>query len=320
MRRKIYNIILTVALLCTLAGCNHDVFVKPLSVEPMTHTIEWTGGEAVFKANQEIENVWVTAFRWVNGKGMPIIDRTMQYNLHKAGDAVNISNELCDITMRISPDGEFIVNSDYNLFADTIYLNLDISINYETVERGARILPQPGFGHKNISYNLDMWQEYESTDTIMLAQIGTGGTEFDYTLKKKGEVVARRALQFKPWNQILSDNIFGREPIKVDGVTLTDRGCWLEPQLSGEMIAYTSSVQQIDTSPLLYNEDVVVKLEPNRWYKIRAIIQGFHLGVDYSIEAISPVAEIKDRTIDGVCWLSVPTDYKIEIESGESTQ
>lgn len=317
--KKPIDIISATCLLLCLTGCNHEVFVKPLTVEPMTHTIEWTGGEGVFKANQAINSVWITAFRWVNGKGMPIDDNSMQFSLHKAGDAMNITNELCDITMRISPEGEFIVNSGYNLFADTIYMNLDIDVNYETVERGLRILPQPGFGHKNISYRLDLWQEYESTDTIMLAQIAMGASDFDYTLKKKGDIVANCAIQFKPWEKELSDNIFGREPIKVDGVKLTEYSDWSEPVLSGEKVTYTSAVQHIDTNPLLYNEDVVVRLEANKSYKIRAIIKGFHLGVDYSIDAISPVAGLKDRTIEGVCWLSTPTAYTIEIESGEYT-
>ena len=302
-----------------LTGCNHEVFIKPLTVEPMTQTIEWTGGEGVFKANQPIKSVWITAFRWVDGRGMAIDDSGMQFSLHENGQSLSIANELCDIKMSITRGGEFIINSGYNLFADTIYMNLEIDVNYETVERGVRILPQPGFGHKDISYNLKMWHEYESCDTITLAQIAMGDSDFDYTLKKKGDIVAKSAIQFQPWDKQLSDNIFGREPIMVDGIKLTDKGNWSEPELSGEKVTYTSEVQHIDTNPLRYDEDVVVRLEANKWYKIRAIIKGFHLGVDYSIDAISPVAGLKDRTIEGVCRLSTPTAYTIEIESGEST-
>lgn len=319
MKSFIYHTILSAVALVGLSGCNHDVFVEPLTIEPMSQTIEWTGGERVFKANQAIKSVWVTAFRWVNGQGMPIDDNSMQFSINENDQSVSIANELCDIKMSLAPNGEFIINSGYNLFADTIYLNLDIYVNHEAVERGARILPQPGFGHTSISYDLDMWQEYESSDTIMLAHIGMGDSDLDYTLRKKGDVVAKRAMQFKPWEKRLSDNIFGREPLEVDGVKLTDLGYWIEPELSGEKVRYTSSVQHSDADPLLYDEDVVVKLEANKWYKIRAIIKGFHIGVNYSIGAISPVEGLDDHTIEGVCWLSTPTAYTIEIESGELT-
>lgn len=317
MKKLICNILLPVVLSLCLNGCNHEVFVKPLTVEPQAGSIDWTGGEVSFNANQPITFVDITAFRWVNGYGMPLGNRGMQFSLHGDGSKETIANDLCHIDMQLARGGELTIKSGYNLYADTVYLNLDLYVINENVKRGMRILPNPGFGHGEITYDLTMWSEYESVDTILLAQIAGGGDEpFDYTLKKKGDIVARRAGQFKPFDKELSDNIFGREEFTVDGVTLRDNGSWQEPQLSNEKIPYTSAVQHVDDNPLRYTEDVVVRLKPDEWYKVKAIVKGRHLGVDYSLEAISPAEGLADRTIKGVYWISTPTSYTIEIELG----
>ena len=318
MKNLIYNILLSLILPLWLTSCNHEVFIKPLTVEPMTHTIEWTGGEGVFKANQPITNVEIMAFRWVNGHGRPIDDNNMQFGLHGAGSKETIDNDVCHIEMNLTPNGELLITSETNLYADTVYLNLDIYVNYEKVERGLRILPNPGFGHGEIDYRLNMWQETVRTDTILLAQIAMADNTFDYTLKKKGDVLAKCAGQFEPYEKVLSDNIFGREPFTVDGIGLKDNGHWFEPELSDEKIIYSSEVQHFESNPLLYDEDVVVHLEPNKWYKIRAIIKGIHLGVDYSIDALSPIEGLENHTIKGKYWISMPTSYKIDIETGGS--
>lgn len=315
MKNLIYNILSSLILSLWLISCNHEVFVKPLTVEPMTHTIEWTGGEGVFKANQPITYVGITAFRWVEGHARPLGDNGMQFGLHGAGTKETIDNEVCHIAMNLTPEGELVITSDTNLYADTVYLNLDVYVNYEKVERGLRILPNPGFGHGEIDYKLTSWWENERTDTIMLAQIAMGDNTFDYTLKKKGDVLAKRAGQFKPYEKVLSDNIFGREPFSVRSVEIKDRGSWLEPVMSDEKIIYSSAVQHFENDPLLYDEDVVVKLEPKKWYKIRAIIKGIQLGIEYNLDAISPIKTVENRTIQGVYWYSIPTSYAIDIES-----
>lgn len=309
------HIITFFALTVCLASCNDEVFVEPIEVSPLTETIDHTGGAAHFKANQKIVSTWMLVYRWVNGRAQALGDDGIQFSLYDSSPELRITNDLCDLTFDISKGDELTITSGYNLFADTIYMNLEIIGEYESTERGVRLLPQPGFGHGKISYDLDCWEYKEQTDTLMIAQIG-GASDHDatLTLHRKGEVAARRSEQFKPWDKLLSDNIFGRDSFKVEGVRYNP-SMW-SPELSGEMISYTSAVKHFDTEPLLYDEDVTVTVSANSWAKVRLIIKGEYYGIGYRLPAISTIAGVDDKTIDGVYWLSVPVSYSIETETG----
>lgn len=314
-----HHIVTFLALAVCVTACNDNVFIKPLDVSPQTETLDFSGGTARFKSNQEISSTWMLVYRWVNGKGQPIGNEGMQFSIFNSSPELRITNDLCDFTFDISKGNELTITSGYNLFADTIYMNLEIISEYESTERGLRILPQPGFGHGNINYELNCWEYKEQADTLMMAQIG-GASDHDatLTLHRKGEIAARRAGQFKPWNKLLSDNIFGRDSFKVEEVRYNP-SMW-SPELSGDMITYTSAVRHFDTEPLRYNEDVTVTVPANCWAKVRLIINGEHYGIRYSLPAISTIAGIDDKTIDGVYWLSVPISYSIETEIGPIKQ
>ena len=300
----------------TFMSCNDEAFIGKLSIEPENQTLPWTGGNVCFKANQDIDMVSAIVFRWSENRGKPLTDDYgIQYTLGQGASAAIIRNELCDIRLSLDNNNELNLSSGYNLFPDTVYAQFEISSPFETATKGVRILPSPGFGHGKIEYILSNWQYMERTDTVMLAQIGGAADhDADLTLRRKGEIVARRSSQFKPWNKLLSDNIFGRDSFKVEGVRY-DPSMW-SPELSGEMVVYSSEVKRSDYAPLLYNEDVNITVPANSWAKVRLLIKGEHYGIIYSIPAISPVDDIPDKTIDGVYWLSVPVSYSVETEFG----
>ena len=313
MKRFIYIILLSGAL---ISACNDEAFISPLKVDPATNeTLQWNGGTASYKANQDLDYVNALMFRWSGDRGYPITeDGSMLTAISTQTPLANIKNDLCDITLSMDRHDRFSVTSGYNRYADTVYFEFDIASEVETAKRAVRILPSPGFGHGKISYVLNSWQYDERADTIMLAHIGAGGDhDAILPLRKKGEIVARRAGQFKPWNKLLSDNIFGRESFDVESVSLNS---WSWPVLSGEMITYSSAVKHYDNDPLLYDEDVTVTVAAGSWAKVRVIIEGRHYGIQYSIKAISPVDNLEDKTIDGVYWISIPTGYHIETETG----
>lgn len=303
-------------LLGSLIACNDDVFIKPLEVEPMNHTLEWTGGSGDFTTNQDIDYVYSIIYRWVNGKGLPVDNRTMQYTLDNKDQQVHIKNDLCDITLSIDKSGKLIIESGYNLFPDTIYMNIDISSLYETASRGFRIMPSPGFGHGEIAYNLDQCWYEEHADTTMLLHLGQFGDKLDYTLKKKGSVLAYSVAQFSPYDKLISDNIFGRETFDVDEVVVKGWN-W---GLSGKKIPYKSSYQQVSGDSLVVDEDVVVTLMPNTEYKIKAIINSERRGFNYTLPALSPVKELSDKTIEGVFWIVTPVSFEILIETNPIEQ
>lgn len=319
MKKTISTFALLLSLLAT--SCNDEAFITPLQVDPKTNeTLQWDGGTVCYKANQDLEHIYALTFRWSNNRGYPLTENgNMQSMISPDSPVVMFQNELCDISVEMDgPDG-FKINSGYNLYADTVYLQFEISSPFETAERAVRIMPSPGFGHGKISYELRSWLYEERTDTIMMAQIG-GPADHDATiiLREKGQVVAQRAGQFKPWDKLLSDNIFGRDSFKVDEVRYNP-SMWA-PELSGEKITYKSSVTHFDSDPLLYDEDVKITVPANSWAKVRRIIKSENYGIQYSLPAISPVGDLENKIIDGVYWLSVPLSYSIETEFGPIRQ
>lgn len=300
-------------LLGFLAACNDEVFIKPLTVEPMSHTLEWTGGSGEFTANQDIDYVYSIIYRWVNGRGFPLDNKTMQYTLENKDHRINIQNELCDITLAIDKSGKLVIESGYNLFPDTIYMDLDISSLYETETRGFRIMPSPGFGHGDIEYNLHQCWYEEKTDTLMLLHLGHFGDKRDLTVKEKGSVLARSAAQFRPYDKLLSDNIFGRTTFDVDEVVVKG---W-DWGLSGKKIPYSSSYRQVSGDSLVIDEDLVVTLMPNTEYRIKAVINSEQHGFNYTLPALSPVNELSDKIIEGAYWIVTPKRYEILIETND---
>ena len=300
-------------LLCSLAACNDEVFIEPMTVEPMNHTLDWTGGSGKFTSNQDIDYVYAIIYRWVNGKGLPVDNRTMQYTLDNKDQRVKIKNELCDLTLFIDNKGKLIVESGYNLFPDTIYMNIDISSLYETESRGFRIMPSPGFGHGEISYDLGQCWYEEKSDTIMLLHLGFFGDKLDYTVKEKGSVLAHSSAQFRPYDKLLSDNIFGRETFDVNEVVVKG---W-DWGLSGKKIPYISSYQPVSGDSIVFEEDLVVTLQSYTEYRIKAVINSEQRGFNYTLPAISPVKELPDKSIEGVFWIVTPVSYEILIETND---
>ena len=309
--KKIYII---PVVLCSLAACNDEVFIKPLSVEPASHTLEWTGGSGEFTANQDIDYVYSIIYRWVNGRGLPVDGRTMQYTLSGGDDRIRISNELCDITLSKDTHGHLTIESGYNLFPDTIYMNIDISSLYETTSRAFRIMPSPGFGHGDLIYDFHQCWYEENADTINLLHMGFFGEQpFDYTVREKGYVLAHSSARFSPYEKLLSDNIFGRDTFYVDEA-IVNGPYW---GLSGKKIPYISSYQQVSGDSLVFDEDLVISLQPETEYHIKAIIKSEQHGFNYTIKAVSPIKELTDKIIEGIFWIVTPTSYEILIETNE---
>lgn len=308
---KIIRSIILATAVCGTTACNNEVFIKPLTVEPDSHIIEWTGGSGDFTANQDIDYVYAIVFRWANGRAYPLEGKTMQYSLDKNTNRVNIKNELCDITLSKDNFGRMSVESGYNLYADTIFMNIEISSLYETAKRGVGILPSPGFGHGEISYRLNQYWYEEKSDTITLLSAGSvSGEPIDLTIRKKGSVIAYPSAKFTPYDKLLSDNIFGRKTFEVDEVGVKGDN-W---GLTGKKIRYTSSFQHVDGDSIILDEDLVVTLGPMENCRVKAAVHSQKYGFDYSLPAISPIKGLADKTIDGVYWIVQPVSYDIIIQ------
>ncbi|MDE5554919.1 MAG: hypothetical protein K2J10_07025, partial [Muribaculaceae bacterium] len=87
--------------------------------------------------------------------------------------------------------------------------------------------------------------------------------------------------------------------------------------LSGKKIPYISSYQPVSGDSIVFDEDLVVTLQPYTEYRIKAVINSEQRGFNYTLPAISPVKELPDKSIEGVFWIVTPVSYEILIETND---
>lgn len=305
-----YTSIFTLFLLVT-TSCNNEVFISPLTVTPPTNTIQWTGGAGLFTADRDISQVDIVAYRWVNGHGVRIGDTPMQQYLSFVSPPLRIENELCDISIAITDVNRLEITSVYNYFPDTIYFHLDIHTQYESVERAARILPSPGFGHSDIDYTLSSWEWSERVDTVSVRGIYNPTDETQTVrLMKQGDILAQSAGQFDPWQKLVGENIFGRQPFKVQGVTFDLH--LQEPALLPDSLLYSVLPQKNDIATLTLADDLNVTVEPKSSYVVAVVVRSDIYGIYYKLDAINPLDDSRIET-NGKYRITIPQNYEIVV-------
>lgn len=309
MRIKL-SLILSIIIMSVITSCNNDVFIDELTVDPAAVSLDWTGGEAVFTANQPLDRTYIIAYRWVNGRGKPIGDEGMTYTLDRlmGANGRDIYSDLCHIRLKLE-DNHLTVKCLNNYYPDTLYMHIDLSSDYETKQTNLRILPSPGFKRGRIHYTLNQWYGHEYEDTINLMSLSNiNNIPVTINPLAAGDTLATKSGTFAPWDQLLSDNIFGRKPFKVPGVNFSV--ATLNPVMTSDSVLYSTTPHPLKGDAIICPENVSVTVPAFSFCSVKAIIKREEAGFSYDIPAFRPDS-LTNFAVDGIYWINCPISYEI---------
>lgn len=314
---KLLLYILSIVCIVMIASCNDDVFIKDLNVEPIAMSIDWANSKATFSANQPIDRAYIIAYRWENGRGKPLANDGMSYSIDKIDgyeSGHHITSELCNIELLLK-NNKLTVNNIYNWYADTVYMHIDLSNKYETKQTNLRIMPSPGFIHGPTNYNLNQWYNEEHSDTIELMSLSNiNNIAVTVNPLAAGDTIATKTGRFAPWNELLSDNIFGRKPFKVPGINFSPKT--FDAVVSTDSITYNTSIHQLSGDAIICKENVSVSVPPMSHCTVSMIVQREEAGFSYEIPAYDPLSpnDAPQRIVNGLYWIDYPVSYEIKTE------
>lgn len=301
------SLILTLIIAMMTTSCNDEVFIDDLAVEPANISLDWEGGDAIFKANQSLDHAFIIAYRWVNGRGKPLGDEGMTYTLTR-NSGRDIYNDLCRLRLTLK-DNYLSVNCLNNFYPDTLYMHIDLSDEYETKQTNLRILPSPGFTPGQIAYTLSYWYGREYNDTIPLMSL-SNINQIPVTINPlaAGDTIATKTGTFEPWRQLLSDNIFGRTPIKVPGVDFSFAS--MNPVESTDSVVYNALPHTLKGNAIICKEDVSIEMPPETFCSVSVVVKHEEAGFTYDIPAYNPAGG-ETVSVDGIYWINCPLSYEI---------